>query len=57
MLDFARTHPGFVPAGTFYVIREPFGGVARSRPSCCAGSSTHGFELGNHTHDHLPLAR
>ena len=30
MLEFARTHPGFVPAGTFYVNREPFGGVPES---------------------------
>ena len=29
--------------------------ACRSGRSSCAGSSPHGFELGNHTHDHIPL--
>ncbi|MGE5690873.1 MAG: putative glycoside hydrolase [Pseudomonadota bacterium] len=54
MRAFARTHPGFEPAGTFYVNRAPFSGGA-------AGAGTmrwladHGFELGNHTRDHVAL--
>src|SRR5215213_80437 len=31
MLDFARSHPGFVPAGTFYVNRTPFGSDAAAK--------------------------
>jgi hypothetical protein len=54
MLDFARKHRGFVPAGTFYVNREPFGGV-QEWPELLRWLVKNGFELGNHTHDHLPL--
>nr|MBA2383596.1 polysaccharide deacetylase family protein [Actinomycetota bacterium] len=54
MLEFARTHPGFVPAGTFYVNREPFGGVEESA-ELLRWLVKNGFEVGNHTHDHLPL--
>jgi peptidoglycan/xylan/chitin deacetylase (PgdA/CDA1 family) len=54
MLDFARTHPGFRPAGTFYVNRTPFGSAAQA-PKVMRWLVGHGFEIGNHTHDHLPL--
>ena len=54
MLDFARTHPGFKPAGTFYVLREPFAGIPRG-PAMLRWLVAHGFELGDHTHDHIPL--
>ena len=54
MLAFARTHPGFEPAGTFYVNREPFGGVAEGA-MLLRWLTRNGFELGNHTYDHLPL--
>ncbi|MDQ3162872.1 MAG: polysaccharide deacetylase family protein [Actinomycetota bacterium] len=54
MLDFAKRHPGFEPAGTFYVNREPFGDGERSA-ELLRWLVEHGFELGNHTHDHLPL--
>jgi peptidoglycan/xylan/chitin deacetylase (PgdA/CDA1 family) len=54
MLDFARTHPGFKPAGTFYVNREPFAGVAEGA-QLLRWLHEHGFELGNHTKDHIPL--
>ena len=54
MLDFARTHPGFVPRGTFYVLREPFGGVDDGGRTL-RWLVDNGFELGNHTHDHLAL--
>jgi peptidoglycan/xylan/chitin deacetylase (PgdA/CDA1 family) len=54
LLDFARTHPGFEPTATFYVLREPFGGTARS-PELLRWLAANGFELGNHSHDHTPL--
>jgi peptidoglycan/xylan/chitin deacetylase (PgdA/CDA1 family) len=54
LLEFARTHPGFRPAGTFYVLRAPFGGTQRG-PAMLRWLVRHGFELGNHTYDHLPL--
>lgn len=54
MLEFARTHPRFEPAGTFYVLREPFAGIARG-PAMLRWLVAHGFELGDHTHDHIPL--
>ena len=55
MLEFASTHPGFVPAATFYVNGDPF----------AAGGETgqlmqwlvdNGFELANHTRDHSNLS-
>ena len=54
MLEFARDHPDFRPAGTFYVNRAPFGADPR------AGELVQrllalGFELGNHTLDHARL--
>jgi peptidoglycan/xylan/chitin deacetylase (PgdA/CDA1 family) len=54
MLEFARTHPGFELAGTFYPNREPFAGV-REGPRLLTWLAEHGFELGNHTKDHIPL--
>jgi len=54
MLAFARAHPKFKPAGTCYVLREPFAGVARG-PEMLRWLVEHGFELGDHTHDHIPL--
>jgi len=54
LFDFARKHPGFEPKATFYVLREPFGGTARS-PEHLRWLVANGFELGNHSHDHTPL--
>ena len=54
MLEFARTHPGFVPAGTFYVNRTPFGSATAAKQAL-TWLTKNGFELGNHTHDHIPL--
>jgi peptidoglycan/xylan/chitin deacetylase (PgdA/CDA1 family) len=54
LLDFARTHPGFRPVGTMYVLREPFAGI-RQGPAMLRWLVAHGWELGNHTYDHLPL--
>jgi peptidoglycan/xylan/chitin deacetylase (PgdA/CDA1 family) len=54
LLAFARDHPGFRPTGTFYVLREPFAGTPRG-PAMLRWLVRSGFELGNHTRDHLPL--
>jgi hypothetical protein len=54
MLDFAREHPDFRPAGTFYVNREPFGDDPRA-PELARRLVALGFELGNHTLDHARL--
>jgi hypothetical protein len=54
MLAFAKAHPRFKPAGTFFVNREPFAGVAQG-PEMLRWLNDHGFEIGNHTKDHLPL--
>ncbi|MEJ7569595.1 MAG: putative glycoside hydrolase [Gaiellaceae bacterium] len=54
MLEFARTHPGFRPSGTFYVNRTPFGSAARVKKTL-RWLTENGFEIGNHTHDHIPL--
>ena len=54
LLDFKREHPAFPLAGTFYVNREPFAGVARGQ-EMLRWLVDHGFELGNHTKDHMPV--
>jgi peptidoglycan/xylan/chitin deacetylase (PgdA/CDA1 family) len=54
MLEFAKTHPGFTPRGTFYVNRLPFGSDANAKRAL-RWLVENGFELGNHTHDHVPL--
>lgn len=56
MLEFARTHPGFVPRGTFYVNRLPFGSRANARRAL-RWLTRNGFEIGNHTHEHVPLGK
>ena len=54
MLEFARDHPDFRPAGTFYVNREPFGDDPRAA-ELARRLLALGFELGNHTLDHARL--
>jgi len=54
MLDFARTHPGFTPAGTFYINRTPFGNPTAARDAL-RWLTSNGFEVGNHTRNHIPL--
>ena len=46
MLDFARSHPDFKPAGTFFINREPFAGVAEG-PQMLRWLAAHGFEVAN----------
>lgn len=54
LLAFSKTHPGFAPVATMYVNRSPFG---FSDPSDVLGDLyERGFELGNHTADHLDLS-
>src|SRR5205823_1359564 len=54
MLAFQRKHPDFKLAGTFYPNREPFAGVKQG-PAMLRWLVAHGFELGDHTYDHVPL--
>ena len=54
MLEFARKHPGFTPRGTFYVNRTPFGSDANAKRAL-RWLVDNGFEIGNHTHGHVPL--
>jgi hypothetical protein len=54
MLEFARDHPDFRPAGTFYINRAPFGGDSRAG-ELARRLVALGFELGNHTLDHVRL--
>jgi peptidoglycan/xylan/chitin deacetylase (PgdA/CDA1 family) len=54
MLAFRKTHPRFPLAGTFFVNREPFAGVAEG-PQLLRWLVAHGFEIGDHTKDHIPL--
>ena len=54
MLDFARAHPEFRPAGTLYVNREPFGDDPRAA-QLARVLAAHGFELANHTYSHARL--
>jgi hypothetical protein len=54
MLEFARDHPDFRPSGTFYVNRAPFGADPRAG-ELAERLLALGFELGNHTLDHVRL--
>ncbi len=54
MLAFQKKHPRFPLAGTFFVNREPFAGVSEG-PQLLRWLVAHGFEIGNHTKDHIPL--
>jgi peptidoglycan/xylan/chitin deacetylase (PgdA/CDA1 family) len=56
LLTFQREHPMFPLAGTFYVNREPFAGVPRGK-QMLRWLVEHGFELGNHTKDHVPFSQ
>jgi hypothetical protein len=52
---FAKTHHDFPAAATFYVPRNAFDGDGRTQASTLSWLVEHGFELGNHTKDHIPL--
>jgi peptidoglycan/xylan/chitin deacetylase (PgdA/CDA1 family) len=53
LLDFAAKHPDFPAAASFYLNKDPFalGDPHRAVQALVA----HGFEVGNHTFDHVPL--
>jgi peptidoglycan/xylan/chitin deacetylase (PgdA/CDA1 family) len=53
--DFAAAHPDFPAKGTFYVPRNAFDGDGRTAEQTLRWLVEHGFELGNHTKDHLAL--
>jgi peptidoglycan/xylan/chitin deacetylase (PgdA/CDA1 family) len=53
--DFAASHPGFPATGTFYVPRNAFEGNGSTAEATFRWLVDHGFELGNHTKDHLAL--
>jgi peptidoglycan/xylan/chitin deacetylase (PgdA/CDA1 family) len=53
--DFAASHPRFPATGTFYVPRNAFDGNGSTAAQTFRWLLEHGFELGNHTKDHLPL--
>jgi peptidoglycan/xylan/chitin deacetylase (PgdA/CDA1 family) len=54
MLAFAKLHPDFKPAGTFYLNKDPFAAGA-DVPRYLRWLVQNGFEIGNHTLDHVPL--
>jgi peptidoglycan/xylan/chitin deacetylase (PgdA/CDA1 family) len=56
MLAFARKHPGFGPAGTFFVNADPFQGGSRAG-ELLAELPRLGFELADHTYSHANLGR
>ncbi|GAA1265230.1 xylanase [Planotetraspora silvatica] len=56
LMDVAKKHPGFRPVATFYVIRDLFGmSKPEEQTQVLEWLKDHGFDIGNHTHDHLNL--
>lgn len=51
--DVAARHPGFTPTATFYVNRDPF--AERGGRRTLGWLRDNGFEVGNHTLDHVSL--
>jgi peptidoglycan/xylan/chitin deacetylase (PgdA/CDA1 family) len=54
LLAFSRSHRGFRPRATFFVISSLFGGSADG-PRLLASLARLGFDLGDHTYDHANL--
>ncbi|MDI6870425.1 MAG: putative glycoside hydrolase [Bacillota bacterium] len=54
--EFVRRHPDMGRAGTFYLNANPFGQPALAKQKL-AYLAAHGYELGNHTLNHLNLRR
>jgi peptidoglycan/xylan/chitin deacetylase (PgdA/CDA1 family) len=52
--EFAGENPDFEPTGTFYVNRDPFAGVPEGN-DMLRWLHDEGWELGNHTRDHIPF--
>jgi peptidoglycan/xylan/chitin deacetylase (PgdA/CDA1 family) len=56
LMDVARKHPGFRPVATFYVIKDMFGKARQEeRVQVLEWLKDNGFDIGNHTRDHLNL--
>ncbi|WP_283135686.1 polysaccharide deacetylase family protein [Rhizohabitans arisaemae] len=56
LLDVARRHPGFRPVGTFYVTKDMFGlATPEEHAQVLNWLHGNGFDIGNHTRDHLNL--
>jgi peptidoglycan/xylan/chitin deacetylase (PgdA/CDA1 family) len=54
--DVAQRHPGFRPVATFYVTRDMFGMTKpEEREQVLLWLAGKGYDIGNHTHDHLSL--
>jgi peptidoglycan/xylan/chitin deacetylase (PgdA/CDA1 family) len=53
LLEVAARHPGFAPTATFFVNKLPFAEPGGRR--YLGWLHEHGFEVGNHTLDHLPM--
>ncbi|MGW0801974.1 polysaccharide deacetylase family protein [Nonomuraea sp. NPDC002799] len=52
----AAEHPGWRPAATFYVTRDMFGKTVREEQAqALLWLKDNGFEIGNHTRDHINL--
>lgn len=52
---FAKVHPDFPAVATFYVPRNLFDGNGSTPAATLGWLIDHGFELGNHTQDHIAL--
>jgi peptidoglycan/xylan/chitin deacetylase (PgdA/CDA1 family) len=52
---FAATHRGFPATATFFVPRNAFEGNGRPQAATLRWLVEHGYELGNHTKDHIRL--
>lgn len=56
LMDVARKNPGFRPVATFYVIKDMFGTFGHEAQAQVLGwLKDNGFDIGNHTRDHLNL--
>jgi len=53
MLDFAREHPQFPITASFYINKNPF--AVADTAKVLADLHRRGFEIGNHTFDHVNL--
>src|SRR5581483_5556070 len=53
--SFAASHPGFPAVATFFVPKNAFDGNGSTPGKTLRWLVEHGFELGNHTRDHVAL--
>ncbi len=53
----ARQNPGFRPVATFFVNKDPFINGGQEPAVAMRWLSQHGFEVANHTTNHLDLAK